>query len=268
MTSMISLRSIDIKRGDALPDRFPFTLPFIEMFGKLEFPSPVTFFVGENGSGKSTLLEGVAAGAGSIVIGGEPLQKDRTLEHARLLAKHLKFVWNRKTHRGFLMRAEDFFRFSRKIFDEIRDLEEQAREYEERFDGYALQLARGAALGQKDSLTSKYGEDLHAVSHGESFLQVLRERFVPKGLYLLDEPETPLSPLSQLALIAMIKGMVTEGGSQFIIATHSPVLLAFPGAAIYSFDNCPLKRVGYEELEHVTFTRNFLNNPESYLRRL
>ena len=116
-------------------------------------------------------------------------------------------------------------------------------------------------------LVKKYGENLDANSHGESFLKLFQSRFVPGGLYLLDEPEAPLSPQRQLALLSMLKEMVSED-AQFIIATHSPILMAFPEAVILSFDTHPIKEVKWEEIEHVSLTRAFLNNPSSFLRHL
>jgi predicted ATPase len=111
----------------------------------------------------------------------------------------------------------------------------------------------------------RYGEDLNARSHGESFFQVFQSRFVPGGLYLLDEPEAPLSPQSQLGLMAMMADMVEED-AQFIIATHSPMLLAYPGARIVSFDEIPVRAVEYEDLESVRLVREFLAAPDRYLR--
>jgi len=125
----------------------------------------------------------------------------------------------------------------------------------------------GPAVASLAALERRYGVDLDANSHGESFLKLFRSRFVPGGLYLLDEPEAPLSPQSQLGLIAMLKDMVKED-SQFIIATHSPVLLAFPNATIYSFDQQPAGRVEHAHPEHVRLTRDFLNDPEAFLRHL
>jgi len=121
--------------------------------------------------------------------------------------------------------------------------------------------------GEIQALERRYGQGLDSASHGESFLQLFQSRFVPGGLYLLDEPEVPLSPLRQLSLIALLKEMV-EQQAQFIIATHSPILLAFPGATILSFDSLPLKAVGFEQLEHVNLTRDFLNDPQAFLRHL
>jgi predicted ATPase len=116
-------------------------------------------------------------------------------------------------------------------------------------------------------LRKSYGDGLDANSHGEGFFKLFRSRFVGEGLYLLDEPEAPLSPSRQLSLIAMIHQMIAQGG-QFIIATHSPILMAYPGATLLSFDDGRIQSVAYDTLEHVTVTRNFLNNPDAYLRHL
>lgn len=248
-------------------DSFPFNLPIIKAFKEINFHSPVTFFVGENGSGKSTFLEAIAAGVGSITVGGEDIERDKTLNSARELSTQLKFVWQKKTRRGFFLRAEDFFNFVRRMKTLSQELDEQALEYDQKFTGYGLGLAKRSALAQKAALTQKYGEDPDAYSHGETFFKLFQSRFVPGGLYLLDEPEAALSPLRQLALLSMLKEMINQD-SQFIIATHSPILMAFPEATILSFDVCPPKEVSYEELEQVSLTKAFLNNPQSFLRHL
>lgn len=264
---MIFLRSVLLKSTGARKTTFPFNLPLLKTFREMEFSRPVTFFVGENGSGKSSLLEAVAAGTGAVTVGGEDVRRDKSLVHARLLASRLKFVWNRITTRGFFLRAEDFFGFTRRIHAMNQELDQMARDLEGQFTGYALQLSRGAVLKQKGALVARYGEDLDANSHGECFLKLFQTRFVPGGLYLLDEPEAPLSPLRQLSFLSMLKEMVRRD-AQFIIATHSPILMAFPDAAIMNFDRRPIRETPYEELEHVTLTRDFLNNPEAFLRHL
>src|SRR5438046_3921623 len=131
----------------------------------------------------------------------------------------------------------------------------------------ALGLKQGPLQASIAELEKRYGAELDANSHGESFLKLFQSRFAPGGLYLLDEPEAPLSPQSQLALLAMIGDMVSQN-AQFIIATHSPMLLAFPDAQIYSFDKTPVAVVAYEELDHVRLTRDFLNAPERYLNQI
>jgi predicted ATPase len=265
---MIHLRSVALKPAARTLRGYPFELPLVRKFKEIKFTGPVTFLVGENGSGKSTLLEALAAAAGSVVVGGEDVRADKTLAHARALAAQLKLVWTKRTRRGFFLRAEDFFNFTRRVNQTSAELEEMAAEFErEGLKGYGLSRARGVVLGQRRALAERYGEDADARSHGESFLNLFQSRFVPGGLYLLDEPEAPLSPQRQLALLAMLKGMA-EQDSQFVVATHSPILMALPGADILSFDHPPVRRVAYEEVEHVSLTRDFLNNPEAFLRHL
>jgi predicted ATPase len=258
------------RRSSGETQAFPFSVPVIRELSALAFPTQVTFFVGENGSGKSTLLEGIASAASLPVVGSADMAADATLDAQRQLGRSLKLTWNRHTGRGFFLRAEDFFGFAKRLSamraefqQRIADLEV---EYADR-SAWAKGLAMGPANASLAEMERRYGVDLDANSHGQSFLRLFQSRFVPGGLYLLDEPEAPLSPQSQLALMVMIQDMVAED-AQFIIATHSPLLLAFPGATIYSFDSVPAAAVPYEELEHVTLTRNFLNAPERYLRAL
>ena len=249
---------------------FPFSVPVVRALESLEFPTAVTFFVGENGSGKSTLLEGLAAAVGLPTVGSDAVRDDATLAAQRSLAAQLRLSWRRRTHRGFFLRAEDFFGFTKYIARLRAELQGRLIEIEAEYQGrsaWARGLASGPAAASLAELEQRYGADLDANSHGESFLRLFRSRFVPGGLYLLDEPEAPLSPQSQLGLIAMLKEMVTQD-AQFIIATHSPMLLAFPNATVYSFDERPPRRVPFEELEHVRLTRDFLNNPEAFLRPL
>jgi predicted ATPase len=254
----------------ARPEGFPFSVPIIRSLETLELASSVTFFVGENGSGKSTLLEALAIAAGVPVVGSESAERDATLEAQRRLAKRLKLTWKKRTHHGFFLRAEDFFGFAKslsKLRAEMQQrIEELEVEYRDR-SAHAKGLAMGPMRSSLADMERRYGVDLDASSHGQSFLQLFRSRFVPGGLYLLDEPEAPLSPQSQLALMTMLGDMVGEG-AQFIIATHSPILLAFPGARIYDFDRAPPEVVSYDQLEHVALTRDFLASPERFLRKL
>jgi len=252
------------------PKTFPFSVPVVRTLQSLELPTAVTFFVGENGSGKSTLLEGIAAAVGLPTVGSDAVRDDATLAAQRALADRLRLSWSRRTHKGFFLRAEDFFGFTKYLAQLRADLQRRLAEIEVEYEGrsaYARGLAAGPSAGSLADLERRYGVDLDANSHGESFLRLFRSRFVPGGLYLLDEPEAPLSPQSQLGLIAMLKEMVAED-AQFIIATHSPILLAFPGATIYTFDEQPPRRVEYKQLEHVRLTRDFLNDPEAFLRHL
>jgi predicted ATPase len=253
-----------------MPAGFPFDVPVVRTLGTIELAPAVTFFVGENGSGKSTLLEAMALAAELPTVGSDETRADTTLAEQRALAKHLTLAWTARSKRGFFLRAEDFFGYAKRlsrIKTEMR--EEIARidvEYEGRSD-YAKRLAMGPALSSLGAIDAQYGGDLDGRSHGQSFLTLFQARFVPGGLHLLDEPEAPLSPQSQLALMALMQDMIARGG-QFVIATHSPILLAFPGATIYTFDRSPPERVAFEDLEHVNLTRAFLNDPGAYLRRL
>ena len=266
---MIHLRSLTLISGNR-GTAFPFNVPTISTLTEIEFETPVTFFVGENGSGKSTLLESLAIATRLPAVASAAPRDDETLAAQRQLAAALRLAWTRRTHKGFFLRAEDFFGFARSLSrtrDEMRQrLADLEVEYRDR-SAHARGLAQGPARASLAEMEERYGEDLDANSHGQAFFRLFRSRFVPGGLYLLDEPETPLSPLSQLAFLAMLKDMVTQD-AQFIIATHSPILLALPGARILDFDAKPVRWAAYEELEHVKLTREFLADPERFLRRL
>jgi predicted ATPase len=270
MNEGIHLRSITKKNDGSFPDLFPFNVPIIQNLTTLEFSTPVTFFIGENGCGKSTLLETIACAAGSITVGSESVVSDKTLTQLRSLARSLKLVWTKKTRRGFFMRSEDFFGYAKQIAatqDELhRNLAKVERDYANRSET-AKDYARMAYQNELGALRRDYGEGLDARSHGESYLRLFQTRFIPEGLYLLDEPEAPLSPLRQLSFLAILKSMVDQK-AQFIIATHSPMIMAFPGATILSFDDGTIRSVHYQEIEHVRITRDFLNHPEQYFQNL
>jgi len=245
-------------------------VPTIRGLDVLRVDTPVTFFVGENGSGKSTLLEAIALAAQLNAVGSADLAKDSSLGQQRYLAYALKLTWSRHTARGFFLRAEDFFGFTKRVSRMRSEFLAQLAELEVTYadrSAHAKALAMMPAKRSLAELEQMYGVDLDANSHGQSFLRLISSRFVPGGLYLLDEPEAPLSPQSQLALLVMLQEMVAQQ-AQFIIATHSPMLLAFPGARIYSFDRVPVEEVPYAELDHVVLMREFLNAPERYLRAI
>lgn len=251
-------------------DTFPFSIPALRGLREMALPGPVTFLAGENGSGKSTLLEALAVVTNLPAVGGTDAASDDSLASQRLLARRMGTIWSKRTHRGFFMRAEDFFGFIRRLGTMRAQMEARLEEVDRDYRGrseLARKLARGPAAGSLAAMRSRYGEDLDANSHGESFLRLFRSRFVPDGLYLLDEPEAALSPQSQLGFVAMMSDMVGQG-AQFVIATHSPVLMAVPGATIYSFDSSPLREVSYEALDGVNLFRDFLGAPERYMRRL
>lgn len=264
------LRRIERRHRRDPADAHPFSVPAVRALDVLDVNSPVTFFVGENGTGKSTMLEGIAAAAALPSVGSRPVSDDDTLHAARALAAVLQLVWNQRVHRGFFLRAEDFFGFTKALAQQRREFRARLTALDEEYadrSAYAKQLAAGPAQASLDAMSRRYGEDLDANSHGQSFLALFRSRFVPGGLYLLDEPEAPLSPQSQLAFLAMMHDMVRQDG-QFIIATHAPILLAYPGARILSFDETPVAEVPFEELPHVRLTRDVLNEPERTFRHL
>ena len=251
-------------------DAFPFAIPALRGLDEVAFPGPVTFLAGGNGSGKSTLLEALAVVAGLPTVGGTDAARDESLVAQRRLARTMKAAWTRRTRRGFFLRAEDFFGFIRRLAEMKSEMQARVEQVDREYRGrseLAIQLAKGPARGSLAAMRSRYGDDLDANSHGESFLRLFRSRFVPGGLHLLDEPEAALSPQSQLGFVAMMSEMVGRG-AQFVIATHSPVLMAVPGATIYDFDRSPLAPVGYEELESVALLRDFVGAPERYMRRL
>jgi predicted ATPase len=246
-------------RQRTLQDGFPFTLPIVRNMPEIEFRSPVTFLVGENGAGKSTLLEAIAAAVNAVAIGAERMHDDPSLAPARRLADALRVARGPRPKASFFFRAEDMFGFQKKVADE--------EDFEKNLDGYGRQLATGVVRGQRRALEGRYGENPDALSHGEVFLSILQSRLAPNGLYFMDEPETPLSPTRVLALISILKEGV-DCGSQFVVATHSPILMAFPEADILALDGDTLTRVAYDEVEHVVVTRSFLRNPDSYLSKL
>ncbi len=253
-----------------MPPGFPFDVPVVRSLETLELSPGVTFFVGENGSGKSTLLEAIALAAELPTAGSDETRDDTTLGAQRSLAKHITLSWTSRSKRGFFLRAEDFFGYAKRLSRMKAEMRERIAEVERDYEGrsdFAKGLAMGPALASLGAIDGQYGGDLDGRSHGQSFLTLFQARFVPGGLHLLDEPEAPLSPQSQLALMALIQDMIAEAG-QFVIATHSPILLAFPGATIYTFDRTPPERIAFEDLEHVNLTRAFLNDPKSFLRRL
>jgi predicted ATPase len=270
----IHLRSIAIPKIPAtLKTKYPFTVPVIQSLAKqgLSFTSDVTFLVGENGSGKSTVLEAIALAIDSVTVGSESVTTDESLGAMKRVVGKLKVVWNQRATAGFFMRSEDFFGFTkttRSIRQEMqREIEAVDEEYEGRSE-YAKNLAKMPYRRELAEMERRYGEDLDARSHGESYFKLFEARLVPNGLYLLDEPEAPLSPMKQLTLLAMVQQMVQVHGAQFIIATHSPILMAYPDARIYGFDGGTIQPMAYDEVEHVIVTKAFMKNPAQFLRHL
>ncbi|MGG6314153.1 AAA family ATPase [Paenibacillus macerans] len=217
------------------PSEYPFSLPLIRKISTLRLSRPVTFFVGENGSGKSTLLEAMAYQCGFNTAGGGRNNAYEVDRAESALGDYVRLSWKPKVTGGFFMRAESFYSFATHI-DQIGG-------------------------------TSSYGGvSLHSQSHGESFLSLFRYRFQSKGIYLLDEPEAALSPARQLALLRIIKDL--SGQAQFVIATHSPILMGYPEAQILNFDGDPIAPIDYEDTDHYQITRGFLENRRGVLHAL
>ena len=257
--------------------RFPFSVPALRDFRSLDLDAPVTLFVGENGTGKSTLLEALAVAAELPALGSDAPRGDPTLADVRTLAGALRLSWRVLQRHGFFLRAEDYFGFIKGLVRERALMEQELADFEAEYaadgrSGAALGLAQGPLRASLADMTRRYGRNPDARSHGESFLDAFTGRIVAgRGLYLLDEPEAALSPQRQLAFVGLVLERVATG-AQFVIATHAPIVLALalavPGARLYSFDDGPPAATTYDELPHVTLTREFLAAPERYLRHL
>lgn len=233
------LRSVTLLREN-VPDlgKYPFNLPAVRNWETLDLHPQVTFFVGENGSGKSTLVEGIAVAAGFNAEGGSRNFHFATRRSESDLHKHLRLVrGTRRPKTGYFLRAESFFNVATEIENNL------------------------------DAMQSHGGVHHHEMSHGEAFLALVQKRFWANGLYVLDEPEAALSPQRQLALLRSIHELV-RSSCQFVISTHSPLLMAYPNARIYHLSEKGISEVAYEQTEHYALTRDFLLNRESYLRRL
>lgn len=261
---MYYLSQISIPKGDS--GKFPYHIPAFRSVGHLDFTTPVTVFVGENGSGKSTLLKALAIKLNLPAIGSTDLESDDTLAGFQAFSNGIKCLWKSRAFKGFFFRAEDYFGFVKRLRSLDQELKGDIVDFEKRLSGTGLKLAVGAVHGQKEALNRKYG-DLTQVSHGEGFLKVLQGRLQTEGIYLIDEPEAALSPQRQLALFSLIKNLAENEGCQFIIATHSPILMCLPNAQILQFDD-GVHPVSVQETEHFTIMKNFLNNPEAFLRFL
>ena len=226
-------------------NRYPFFLPAVRSFDQIDLHSKVTYFVGENGSGKSTLLEAIAVSLGFNAEGGSKNFRFGTRRSHSELHEYLRVAKGfRRPRDGFFLRAESFFN----VATEIENLDAEPSFSPPVINSYG-------------------GRSLHEQSHGESFLALMTERFSGQGLYILDEPEAALSPQRQLAVLSRIHDLVLDD-SQFIIATHSPILMAYPDACIYQCSKDGIAQIAYEETEHFQVTRDFLANPERSLRVL
>jgi predicted ATPase len=230
------IRSVELRRDDVDVTRYPFSIPAIRSLTTLELDPYVTLLTGENGSGKSTLVEGIAVAAGFNAEGGTRNFMLTTRASHSALHEHLHIVRDSRPQRaGFFLRAESFYNVATYV-EELR--------------------------------VAGYGDvGLHEQSHGESFLSLVLNRFEGKGLYILDEPEAALSVRGQLALIRRIHELVDDG-SQFLVSTHSPILLAYPGARIYVLSDDGIVETPYDETDPVELTRAFLADRGRFLHYL
>jgi predicted ATPase len=240
------LREISLKRDRPIDfSRYPFNIPAVRNLDAIEFHPDVTFFVGENGSGKSTLLEAIALALGFGPEGGSRNNLFKTADTTSSLFHNLKLVRSfARPRQHYFLRAESFFNVASEI------------------DKLDAESGPGAKIAPSYGVTS-----LHERSHGEVFMALLLNKLKGKGLYIFDEPEAALSPNRQLAALSAIHQLVLAG-SQFIIATHSPILLAYPRAKILLFDGTGLSDVKYEDTEHYAVTRDFLNHYRGRLEQL
>lgn len=240
------LRAVRLLR-DSVPDFkvYPFSIPSIQSLDELELDAKVTFLIGENGAGKSTLIESIAVLMGFNAEGGTKNFRFGTRRSESCLHQFMRPVRGvRRPRDGFFLRAESYFN----VATEIERLDEEP--------------------GGPRIIDGFGGVSLHEQSHGESFLALAAHRFRGQGLYILDEPEAALSPQRQLTLLSIINEHVEERASQFVIATHSPILMAYPNARIYRLGSNGIEKVAYEDTEHYRITRDFLNSPVRFFKTL
>jgi predicted ATPase len=248
---------------------FPFNIPAVQFAKNIILTNAVTIFVGDNGSGKSTLLEGIAYKINLPLIGGFIKANNRSgFDAAETLQTYLQIEWKRETSRGFFFRAEDFSDFINGVEQERNKIAGDLNELKGVVDDSIIERMSESMNFNLRNMRKNYGENMQAFSHGEAYLKILQTRIGDKGIYLLDEPEAALSPLKQLSLISLILEIVKTKNAQFIIATHSPILMGIPNAAIYEIQEDSMKIVDYKETDHYRITKTFLDNPEYYLRHL
>lgn len=229
---------IDVTRAPA-PESYPFRLPVIRSTSRIQLTAPVSFFVGENGTGKSTLLRAVARRCRIHIWKPENWTRVEANPFEDRLHEFVEVGWTDGPVPGSYFDAEI------------------ARHFAEYLDEWAA-----ADPGMLDYFG---GESLLTRSHGESLMAFFRSRYRFRGLYLMDEPETALSPRSLLQLLGLLKAESEKGHAQFVVATHSPILMACPGAEIHSFDHVPVRTIPYEETDHYRLYREFFSDPEGFV---
>lgn len=259
------LSSININTERTHP--FPYDIPAIKYAKNIDLSNRVTFLVGENGTGKSTLLETIACRLQVPHIDGSGYSKN-SFDAAKTLLPHLELTWQIERSVGFFFRAEDFGDYLNSVHRVGTTLEYQMGDLDELVPKHIIEEMKESANYQLRQMRRNYGQELNAFSHGEAYLHIMNEMINTRGIYLLDEPEAALSPAKQLTLISFLNQHLKMHNSQFIIATHSPMLLAYPDATIYEISSDSMEKSALEDTEHYTVTKSFLNNPEAFLRHL
>jgi len=246
---------------------FPYNILAVRLAKKILIDNPVNIFIGDNGCGKSTLLETLALKLSLPLIGGKNIYQE-SFEAANLLQQYLEIDWSNNTYQGFFFRAEDFSHFIYQVERQQTSLNSFLGEMRGEVKEDVLKSMGEGMNYQLRKMKKDYGENMNAFSHGEAYLKILQTRINGKGIYLLDEPEAALSPLKQLSLISLIMDVTKNYKSQFIIATHSPIIMGIPGAVLYEIREDGMHKTDFRDTEHYTITRSFLENPEQFLRHL
>jgi predicted ATPase len=259
------IKSVHIECSQSQP--FPFDVPAIKYARHLDFDSPITFVIGDNGSGKSTLLETLAYRLQLPHLDGSTYERG-VFWSAKKLVNDLQIEFNIERPIGFFFRAEDFGNQVNKIDRADTSLSHRFKKLEGKVSESVLAAMRYNADVQRQHVRKNIGHEIDIQSHGEAYLAILQRKLQQSGIFVLDEPESALSPTRQLSLIHQIMAHLKDNHSQFIIATHSPMLMAIPGATIYEVTDTSMQKTALEDTEHFQITRDFLNNPEAFLRHL
>ncbi|MEL7221021.1 MAG: AAA family ATPase [Bacteroidota bacterium] len=247
---------------------FPYNIDAVRHALNIQLDPDITFLVGENGSGKSTLLETLAYRLQLPLISG-PIAGNRGIEAAVSLQSSLEIEWGIKRTRGFFFRAEDFTDYVDSIGRANNKLDSQLKSLHGEVPEQIIAQMKESSNFALREMRKMHGQDLLSFSHGEAYLKIIHDRIQGDGIYFLDEPEAALSPSRQLSLIYFIKEHLAKHSlSQFVIATHSPMLMALPGASIYEITEDSMEQVALEDTTHYTITKGFLNDPNAYLRHL